>query len=120
VQAGEVALRLGAEDVPGSRAELVAALDGYRSELVATPAARDAARFLLLQAPVPLLARGPYAVLMSAAVGALPGWARAELGLGALQLLDSPLGRVGGHVAVRGLRWISPAAPVPEPVPVLH
>ncbi len=120
VQAGEVALRLGARDVPGSHAELVAALAGYRSELVATPAARDAARFLLLQAPVPLLARAPYAVLMSAAVGALPGWARAELGLGALHLLDSPLGRVGGHVAVRGLRWISPAAPVPEAVPVLH
>ena len=119
-QAGEVALRLGAKDVPGSQAELAATLDRYRPELAVTPAAREASRFLLLQAPVPLLARGPYGVLVSAAVGALPGWARAELGLGALHLLDSSVGRVGGHVAVRGLRWISPTAPVPEPVPVLH
>jgi uncharacterized protein (DUF2236 family) len=58
-----VAITLGVPDPPRSVAGLRDRLDAYRPELSGTPAAREAARFLLLQPPVPLAARGPYAVL---------------------------------------------------------
>ena len=45
-----------------------AGLAEYRPELQGTAEARDAARFMLLQPPLPLPARAPYAVLAAAAV----------------------------------------------------
>ena len=56
-QAGIPAARLGVVDPPTSVAELRAVLDAYRPELEASPAAREAARFLLLDPPLPLYAR---------------------------------------------------------------
>ncbi|MGL5929248.1 MAG: oxygenase MpaB family protein, partial [Dermatophilaceae bacterium] len=53
-QSAIVAERLGARDMPTDVASLGRALDAYRPELEATPAARDAARFLLLDPPLPL------------------------------------------------------------------
>jgi len=38
-------------------------------------------RFLLLNPPLPLVARPPYGVLAAAAVSLLPGWARRPLHL---------------------------------------
>lgn len=54
-----------------SVAELKAWMKGIRPELKAGKQARDAVRFLLTP-PLPLLSRGPYAVLAAAAVGLLP------------------------------------------------
>ena len=56
-QSALVARRLGAVDVPTTVADLGAALTEYRPELEATPEARDAARFLLLDPPLPWAAR---------------------------------------------------------------
>ena len=95
---------LGVVRAPRSVAELTARLDGYRGELRATPASREAARFLLLHPPLPLAARPPYAALCAAAVNLLPGWARTPLALPHLPLesLGAPL---AGGAVVRGIRW---------------
>ncbi|HEX2895801.1 MAG TPA: oxygenase MpaB family protein [Marmoricola sp.] len=80
-QTGEVAARLGATAPPQSVAELDARLEAFRPELHATPACRDAARFLLLDPPLPIAARPGYGLLAAGAVASLPGWARRELRL---------------------------------------
>ena len=76
-----IAVALGVPDPPQTLAELDAALRDYRPELRAIPEALAAARFLVRNPPLPLVARGPYAMLAAAAIGELPGWARRELRL---------------------------------------
>jgi len=106
-QVGTIARRLGATDVPADGAELAAAVESYRPELASTPAAVDAARFLLLRAPIPWVARLPYGVLAAAAVGLLPPWARAPLKLPRLPVAEATVVRAGGHAMVGGIRWLS-------------
>ena len=106
-QAGTVARRLGAVDVPADRDELSAALEAYRPELEGTREAVDAARFLLLHAPIPVAARLPYGLLAAAAVALLPPWARAPLRLPRLPVAEATVVRAGGHAMVGGLRWLS-------------
>ena len=53
-------------------AELDAASTAYRPELEATAAAREAARFLLLNPPLPLAARPGYGLIASGGVALLP------------------------------------------------
>jgi uncharacterized protein (DUF2236 family) len=80
-QSGTIAALLGATSPPSSVAELDERLAAFRSELAATPASRDAARFLLLDPPLPLAARPGYGLLAAGAVASLPGWVRRELRL---------------------------------------
>jgi uncharacterized protein (DUF2236 family) len=80
-QSGEIAALLGATQPPVTVDELRRRLDAFRPELGATPASRDAARFLLLEPPLPLAARPGYSLLAAGAVSSLPGWARRELRL---------------------------------------
>ena len=109
--AARIAVALGVPDPPRTRQELAAAIDDYRAELRATPEALEAARFLVWNPPLPLVARGPYALLAATAVAELPAWARRDLRLPranpAESLLLPPLGRgVVGAVrwAMRGRR----------------
>ena len=74
-----VARELGVPDPPLTVEALRAQLAAYRPELATTAEAREAARFLLLQPPVPLAARGPYTVLGATAVSLLPWWAKVML-----------------------------------------
>lgn len=103
-EVAEVALRLGAVDVPRS----VAGLRGYfrdvRSELRAGNQARRAARWLL-NPPLPLAARPPYAVLFSAAVGMLPGSVRRDLRLWQPPLVDPLVVRPATAALLGGLGW---------------
>lgn len=107
-QAGTVARRLGARQVPATVAGLAEAMAAFRPELAATPEAREAVRHLLA-APLPLLARPPYGALCAAAVASLPGWARAMLGIPRIPLVDqvavAPAGYITGLSVVAGLRW---------------
>jgi uncharacterized protein (DUF2236 family) len=103
--AARIAEALGVTDPPRSRAELDAALRGYRPELHAIPEAREAARFLVWNPPLPLLARGPYALLAATAVAELPGWARRELRLPLPHLAESVLVPHVGHGVVGAVRW---------------
>ncbi|CAN5201294.1 oxygenase MpaB family protein [soil metagenome] len=104
-QTARVAEALGVLEPPRSEAELRHKLKAYRSELAATPAARETARFLLLRPPLPLLARPPYSALSAAAVGMLPWWARRLLLLPYLPLTEATVVRAAGEVVTRGIRW---------------
>jgi uncharacterized protein (DUF2236 family) len=106
-----VARALGIADPPETEHELQAGLEAYRPELVGTPEARSAARFLLLRPPLPAIARPPYAALASAAVASLPAWARWPLRLPYLPLTEATVVRLAGAGVVRTLRWIT----VPPP-----
>ncbi len=104
-QTARVARALGVDDPPSTERELDEQLAGYRPELAGTPEARETARFLLLNPPLPLLARGPYGALSAAAVSLLPGWARRELGLPRLPLTEATVVRAAGEAVTRTIRW---------------
>ena len=80
-QTARPATLLGATDLPSTVAELDEVIASYRPELESTPAAREATRFMLLNPPVPLLARPGYALIAAGGVALLPGWARRSLRL---------------------------------------
>ncbi|MFE6710806.1 oxygenase MpaB family protein [Streptomyces sp. NPDC057695] len=103
--AARVARALGVPDPPCDRAALAVRLASYRSELRATPQARDAARFVLREPPLPWPARGPYAVLASNAVRLLPPWARSLLGLHTAPYLPDGLVRLSGRGLTGSIRW---------------
>ncbi|SNQ49332.1 conserved hypothetical protein [Frankia canadensis] len=100
-----IAGHLGIPDVPRTREELDAALREYRPELAGTPEARSAARYLLLQAPLPLPARPPYTALATAAVGLMPVWTRWPLRLPYLPAAEATVGRLAGQSIVTTIRW---------------
>ncbi|WP_153502597.1 oxygenase MpaB family protein [Cumulibacter manganitolerans] len=108
-QTAETAEALGVERAPRSVAELEDVLASYRPELRATPEALDVARFLLLQPPVPMLARGGYAGLAIAAAATLPPWALAMLRIPHLRGVTPLAGRLAGSMSVGTLRWIMTA-----------
>jgi len=110
-QTGRVALALGAVDVPATVAELDAVLQAYRPEVCSTPAAREAARFLVLTPPLPVALRPAYLPIAAAAVGLLPRWARWPLRLPWLPVTEATLGRAAGDAVTRVIRWALPAAP---------
>ena len=104
--AARIAAALGVTDPPRSTAELDLALREYQPELRAIPEAREAARFLVWNPPLPLLARGPYALLAATAVAELPAWARRELRLPLPRLAGSVLVPPVGHGVVGAVRWM--------------
>jgi uncharacterized protein (DUF2236 family) len=107
----EVALRLGADWVPRSAAELQDYLADVRPELHAGQQARETAEWLLRTAAHP---SGwlPQMILNAAAIGLLPGWVRRDLGLVMVPLLDpfeviDPLAvRPAAMALVRTLGWV--------------
>ncbi len=100
-----VAEALGVVDPPRTEQELKDRIEAYRPELHGTAAAREAARFLLVTPPLPLLARPPYAVLASSSVAMLPPWARMPLRLPYLPPVEATAVRVAGRTLVGGIRW---------------
>ena len=107
-----VAEKLGVPDPPRTRADLDRALAAYRPELRGTRQAREAAGFLLVRPPIPWVARVPYSVLAASAVALLPAWARPELRLPYLPLVETAAVRPAGRLLVRTLRW---AMTAPQP-----
>jgi uncharacterized protein (DUF2236 family) len=103
-----VAEALGVIDPPRTQAELAEQVDAYRPELAGTQAAREAARFVLLRAPVPVAVRVPYGLLAASAAAMLPRWARWPLRLPYLPLAEATVVRVAGDTVVRGIRWAMP------------
>ncbi|WP_156689438.1 oxygenase MpaB family protein [Mycobacterium sp. Marseille-P9652] len=101
----EVATRLGVIDPPRTERELSERIETYRRELRSTPAARDAARFLLLTPPLPIAARAPYGLLAATSVSMLPAWARMPLLLPYLPPIERTVVRAAGRALVGGIRW---------------
>ena len=110
-QAGVPARLLGVLDPPETVEELTSQLAAYRPELEATPAAREAARFLLFEPPLPLLARPGYGTLAAGAVSLLPPWARSALELGVPGGLAELVGRPLGRFSVEVVRWALAGVP---------
>jgi len=106
-----IGAELGVPDPPRTQAELADRIGEFRAELAATAQTRDAARFLLLNPPLPAIARAPYGVLAAAAVSLLPGWARRPLHLPRLPVTETVLVRPAGHAMVRAIRWATSAPP---------
>jgi uncharacterized protein (DUF2236 family) len=104
-----IAAKLGVVDPPTSEAQLRERLDAFRPELEGTPDARAAARFLLLNPPLPFIARAPYAALAAASVGLLPAWSRRPLRLPHLPVTEATVVRASGSAIVRGIRWATTA-----------
>lgn len=100
-----VARALGATDPPESESELRAQLTAFRSELRGTREAREAARYLLIQPPLPLAGRAAYGLIAGAAVALMPGWTRWPLRLPWLPITDATVGRALGDAVTKTLRW---------------
>lgn len=109
--AGVIVARLGVIDPPTTVADVRAEIDAYRPELRGTRAAREAARFLLVEPPLPIAARPAYGLLGAAAVSLLPAWARWPLRLPYLPISEAVLVRPAGDAVTRLIRWsLQPAA----------
>ncbi|MGH3637874.1 MAG: oxygenase MpaB family protein [Mycobacterium sp.] len=100
-----VATALGVLDPPLTERDLKQRIAAYRPELSGTSAAREAAKFLLLTPPLPLLARPPYAILAATSIAMLPAWARLPLRLPYLPPVETTAVRVAGRTLVGGIRW---------------
>jgi uncharacterized protein (DUF2236 family) len=114
-QMAVIARALGVPAPPESERALRDQLRAFRPELASSREARDAARFLLLQPPMPPAARPMYGVLSAAAVALLPRWARRPLGLPWLPVTETVAIRPAGEVLTRGLRWAMQRPPEPTP-----
>ncbi|MFK4106826.1 oxygenase MpaB family protein [Streptomyces sp. NPDC019531] len=106
-----VAEALGVVDPPRDRRALTQRLVTYQPELRATPEARAAARFLLLQPPLPLPVRPLYGALAASAVALLPPWARGVLGLPRLPVVEDLAVRPTGLLMTRTIRWAMASGP---------
>jgi uncharacterized protein (DUF2236 family) len=103
-EAGKVALMLGADPVPATRAAAERLVRDFRSELCADTRTR-AFRDLVLDAPAASLAEAPVQrLLMGAAVDLLPGWARDLHGLRRMPMSGLPI-RAATFGLAGTLRW---------------
>ncbi|WP_099042543.1 oxygenase MpaB family protein [Mycobacterium neglectum] len=100
-----VASALGVVDPPRTECELAERIDAFRPELSSTQAAREAARYLLLTPPLPVVARAPYGLLAATSVAMLPAWARMPLRLPYFPPVEATVIRLSGRVVVGGIRW---------------
>ncbi|MFC9324180.1 oxygenase MpaB family protein [Kitasatospora sp. NPDC057015] len=103
--AARVAAALGVLDPPRDQRELAALIEAYRPELRAGEEALDTARYLLLRPPLPLAARPAYTGLAAGAVALLPRWARSELRLPRVPLVEETAVPLIGHGLTRTIRW---------------
>ena len=107
----EVALRLGSDTPPRSVAGMRAWLRGMRDQLDIGEQARDTCRFLLNPPKLPLAARGPYTVVAAASMGLLPTWARLELRIPPLPLVDRLAVVPAAKLLVGTLGWATGGSP---------
>ncbi|KWF24599.1 oxygenase MpaB family protein [Burkholderia pseudomultivorans] len=104
-ETAQIAERLGARDVPRSRAEIAAYLARMQPELEAGPRTFEVMR-ILLNAPVAKPALRPAATLvMQAGIDLLPPWAQQRLGVSRFAPLRRAVVRPGVRAVAPVLRW---------------
>jgi uncharacterized protein (DUF2236 family) len=103
-----VARKLGVIEPPTSVAELREHLRAFRPEMASSREARDAARFLLIEPPLPLAARPAYLSLAGAAVALMPAWTRWPLRLPFLPITERFVARPVGSAVTGLIRWSLP------------
>ena len=105
-----VALALGATWAPRSAAEVESYLLRVRPDLYAGPQALAARDWLLRGVARRPAERAVYSLVLAAAIGVLPGWARRELGLSLAGPLDLLVDAAAVTPLTRGLsaavRWM--------------
>lgn len=107
-----IAERLGVVEPPRSMRQLRQQLRYYRRELDGSKEARDAARYLLLTPPLPIVVRPAYGLIGAAAVSLMPAWTRLPLRIPWFPIAERAVARPAGVVLTRTLRWaLSPDAP---------
>jgi uncharacterized protein (DUF2236 family) len=111
-QSGFVAEKLGVIDPPQTVAQLDELIESYRPELTTSPAAQDAASLLLKDPPLHGPSRWGYGVLAAGAISILPVWARVELLLPSLPVVDRLVARPLARSALTTLRWAFAGNPV--------
>ncbi|CAI9402065.1 oxygenase MpaB family protein [Aestuariimicrobium sp. T2.26MG-19.2B] len=99
-QSGHAAAKLGVLDPPTTVAGLEAAIDSFRPELEVSPAAVEAAHFLLEDPPLQWWARPAYGLLAAGGLAILQPWAAQMLGL-----RQPRGGRARGRIGVAAVRW---------------
>jgi uncharacterized protein (DUF2236 family)/predicted metal-dependent HD superfamily phosphohydrolase len=104
-QTAFVARKLGVLDPPTTEAELEAAVESFRPELVAIDHAREAVEYLIKHPELPLAARPAYGVLVAAAIGLMPEWSRKPLGLPTLPIAHDRVADALGRFSTRTIRW---------------
>jgi uncharacterized protein (DUF2236 family) len=115
-QVGSVSSRLGVVSPPQTVADLDAVIAAYGDELRASPAALEAAEFLLHEPPLTGAARVGYRPFALGAVAITPSWVREELGLGAGSYRSNSLGMQLCAATLRTLRWAIDH-PADQPLP---
>jgi uncharacterized protein (DUF2236 family) len=108
-----VAERLGAIDVPRTRAAMRAHLREMRPQLEVSEQTLDAVGFLTAPAPDPLnpLLAGAHQVVVQASVGLLPAWARQMLGMRHPTLVDWATVLPATHLLMGALRFAGGTPP---------
>jgi len=106
-----VAIELGAEWVPRSRAEMDAYLLHIRKDLYGGPQAMVARDFLLRGVARRPEDRAVYTLVVAAGLSLLPRWARSMMRLPTLALLDAAVVTPAARLLCGGLRWAVPPRP---------
>ena len=105
-----VALALGADWAPRSTDEVESYLLRVRPELYAGPQATPAARLVGARVARRPAERAVYTLVLGAAIGTLPGWARRKLGLSLVGPLDLLVDTAAVAPLTRGfsaaVRWV--------------
>ena len=100
-----VASALGVNHPPVTVRQLRQEFREFRPELKGSREAREAARFLLLEPPLPLPARPAYGLLAASAVALLPAWVRWPLRLPYLPVSEAVAVRPAGAAVTGLIRW---------------
>ena len=100
-----VARKLGVPAPPTSVQGVRDQISQFRSELHGTKESRDAARYLLIEPPLDLVARIPYSLIAASAVAILPSWARADLRLPYLPITERVVVKPIGQFISSTIRW---------------
>ncbi len=103
-----IARKLGVTAPPESARALRDQISSYRGEIRASKESRDVMRYLLLEPPLPLVARAAYSLLVAATISTLPRWSRPHLGLPYLPVTERLALRPLGDVITRVVRWAMP------------
>jgi len=106
--AAVIARKLGVPAPPESVRALRDQISSYRGEIRATRESRDATRYLLVDPPLPPVARAAYSLLAAATISTLPRWSRPYLRLPYLPLTERLALRPLGDLITRTVRWAMP------------
>jgi uncharacterized protein (DUF2236 family) len=106
-----IARKLGVPAPPESVRSLRDQISSYRSEIRGTKESREASRYLLIDPPLPPVARAAYSLLVAATVSTLPRWSRPHLRLPYLPVAERVALQPLGDLITRAVRWAMPQRP---------